>query len=195
MHTPVRTTTLHLACLLRDGPNQSRPPEGSGWRRRCNQIHQDRRLVSRRRNPRDLTGRLRRIRASGSTSAEAEAAVRQKAASLGLSPDVVPRASTLGELLELWLAEVVSSRNIRPQTALMYRTKANRLTRLYGGIEVSALRPRRMQVIGNDLAKQMKAPEFQSLKGVLNQALRYAVRAELLPSNPLAALEPVRLAR
>lgn len=144
---------------------------------------------------RDLTGRLRRIRASGPTKAEAEAAVRQKAAFLGLSPDALSGASTLSELLEQWLAEIVSSRNIRPQTALMYRTKANRLARLYGGIEVSTLRPRRVQVIVNDLAKRMKASEFQSLKGVLNQALRFAVRAELLPSNPLAALEPVRPAR
>jgi len=125
----------------------------------------------------------------------AEAAILRKAASLGLSPDAPSGASTLGEPLGLWLAEIVSSRNIRPQTALIYRTKANRLAGLDGGIEVPMLRSRRMQVIVNDLAKQMKASEFQSLKGVINQALRYAVRAELLPSNPLVALEPVRPAR
>ena len=50
----------------------------------------------------------------------------------------------------------------------MYRTKVNRLTRLYGGIEVADLRPRRVQSIVNDLAQRMKASEFQSLKGVLN---------------------------
>ena len=83
----------------------------------------------------------------------AEAAILRKAASLGLSPDAPSGASTLGEPLGLWLAEIVSSRNIRPQTALIYRTKANRLAGLDGGIEVPMLRSRRMQVIVNDLAK------------------------------------------
>ena len=63
---------------------------------------------------RDVTGRVRRVRGSGATAAEAEAVIRQKAAALGLSPDNLSGASTLGELLNVWLSEIVAHRNIRP---------------------------------------------------------------------------------
>lgn len=200
---PGSSDTAHRHCVKSNHdntePNQSRPPSGRPALRvgevgkiSTSKVGDRFRADAK---TRDVTGRVRRVRGSGATAAEAEAVVRQKAATLGLSPDNLSGASTLGELLNVWLSEIVAHRNIRPQTALMYRTKANRLTRLYGGIEVADLRPRRVQTIVNDLAQNMKASEFQSLKGVLNQALRYAVRAELLDSNPLAVLEPARPAR
>lgn len=141
---------------------------------------------------RDAAGKLRRLRASGSTHEEAMATLRARAARLGLVPGELSGASTLGELLDVWLREIVESRNIRPQTVSAYRTKANRLKREFGALEIAELRPRRMQIVMNDLAKHKTASEFQALKTVLKQAFRYAVRAELLSANPLDSLEPVR---
>ena len=141
---------------------------------------------------RDTAGKLRRIRASGATAEEAVATLRQRAARLGLIPGELSGASTLGELLDVWLLEIVESRNIRPQTVASYRTKANRLNREYGAVELVELRPRRMQIVINDLARTRTASEFQALRTVLKQAFRYAVRAELMPANPLDSLEPVR---
>ncbi|AXA95854.1 hypothetical protein CEP17_05165 [Microbacterium sp. PM5] len=107
-------------------------------------------------------------------------------------PGELSGASTLGELLDVWLRDIVESRNIRPQTVSAYRTKANRLKREFGALEIAELPPRRMQIVMNDLAKCKTASEFQALKTVLKQAFRYAVRAELLSANPLDSLEPVR---
>jgi site-specific recombinase XerD len=141
---------------------------------------------------RDTSGKLRRIRATGETAEEVMAALRMRAARLGLVPGELSGASTLGELLDVWLSEIVESRNIRPQTVAAYRTKANRLKREFGALEIAELRPRRMQIVMNDLAKHKTASEFQALRTVLKQAFRYAVRAELLSANPLDSLEPVR---
>lgn len=141
---------------------------------------------------RDAAGNSRRIRASGSRPEEAMATLRARAARLGLVPGELSGASTLGELLDVWLRDIVESRNIRPQTVSAYRTKANRLKREFGALEIAELRPRRMQIVMNDLAKRKTASEFQALKTVLKQAFRYAVRAELLSANPLDSLEPVR---
>ncbi|WP_292728666.1 tyrosine-type recombinase/integrase [Microbacterium sp. UBA837] len=141
---------------------------------------------------RDTAGKLRRISATGATAKEAVTALRKRAAQLGLIPGELSGASTLGELLDVWLSEVVESRNIRPQTVAAYRTKANRLKREFGALEIAELRPRRMQIVMNDLAKHKTASEFQAMRTVLKQAFRYAVRAELLSANPLDSLEPVR---
>lgn len=141
---------------------------------------------------RDASGARKRIKASASTAEEAERLVRSKAAGLAFVPGELTGASTLGELLDVWLAEVVATRNIRPQTMQMYRTKVNRLQRDFGAIELSGLRPRRMQIVVNDLARRMKASEFQTLRGILRQAFRYAVRAELVTANHLDAIESVR---
>lgn len=59
---------------------------------------------------RDTAGKLRRIRASGSTPEEAIATLRARAARLGLVPGELSGASTLGELLDVWLREIVESK-------------------------------------------------------------------------------------
>lgn len=141
---------------------------------------------------RDATGKLQRLRASDATPEEATAALRERAARLGLVPGELSGASTLSELLDMWLTEIVESRNIRPQTVTGYRTKANRLKREFGALELAELRPRRMQIVMNDLARSKKASEFQALKNVLKQTFRYAVHTELMNASPLDSLEPVR---
>ncbi|WP_181408936.1 tyrosine-type recombinase/integrase [Schumannella soli] len=141
---------------------------------------------------RDAAGRLRRLEAFGASADEIERKLLRRATQLALKAGELTSASSLSELLEVWYDEIVLTREIRPQTVQMYRTKINRLTKWYEALALQELRAHRMQSLVNDLGRKVGRKEFRTLMSILRQVFRYAVRAELVAYSPMGALEQVR---
>lgn len=81
-------------------------------------------------------GVRKRIQATGSTPAAAEAAVFAKAQQLGAVSTSTANVSTLRQLVDLWLVDMIEPRLILPQTKRMYTTKATELGNMFGAIEL-----------------------------------------------------------
>ncbi|MGI0522129.1 tyrosine-type recombinase/integrase [Microbacterium maritypicum] len=135
---------------------------------------------------RTASGVLKRIQASGPTRAAAEAAIIAKAQQLGAVSTRTASVSTLRQLFDLWLVDMIEPRLILPQTKRMYATKATELGNMFGAIELADLRGHRLQVLLNRLASEVTANEYPVLRGILNQALNYGVLSEVLVANYLS---------
>lgn len=135
---------------------------------------------------RDASGERKRIQAKGATEAEATKRLTARAANLGAMGSVTANVSTLRQLLDLWLADMIQPRLVLPQTKRMYAAKANELGDMFGAIELVELRGGRLQIILNRLASEVTANEYPVLRGVLNQALNYGVLTEVLGANYLS---------
>ncbi|WP_029260305.1 site-specific integrase [Microbacterium sp. Cr-K29] len=135
---------------------------------------------------RTASGQRKRIQAKGSSPKEATAALVAKAAKLGAASTGVANVSTLRELLDLWLTDMIEPRLVLPQTKRMYASKANELGDMFGAIELVDLRGGRLQVMLNRLAAQVTVNEYPVLRGVLDQALNYGVLVEVLVANYLS---------
>lgn len=135
---------------------------------------------------RDASGERKRVQAKGATGAEAVRRLTTRAANLGALSSVTANVSTLRELLDLWLTDMIQPRLVLPQTKRMYVAKANELGDMFGAIELAELRGGRLQVILNRLASEVTANEYPVLRGVLNQALNYGVLTEVLSANYLS---------
>ena len=143
----------------------------------------DRRITARA-STRDASGELRRLQALGSTAAEAHSKLEARAKRLGVDATKVTGHSTFAELAEAWLSEEVARRRILPQTTQMYRVKANRLIREFGGISCGDLRPQRVKELVIRIAEIATKSEYTVLRGLLNQILDFAVLSEVFQSNP-----------
>ncbi|MGW9111835.1 tyrosine-type recombinase/integrase [Microbacterium sp. NPDC055683] len=141
---------------------------------------------------RDASGERRKLRATAPSKDDAAALLRNKAAQLALTDGLAGSDSTFRDLLDTWCADVVSIRNIREQTKRMYYVKSRKLGRSYGAIPAIELTPQRVQKIVNELAAENSAHEYSVLRGVLSQALRWAVVARILPVDPLAVTQRPR---
>lgn len=135
---------------------------------------------------RTASGVLKRIQASGPTRAAARAAIIAKAQQLGAVSTRAASVSTLRQLLDLWLVDMIQPRLILPQTKRMYATKATELGNMFGAIELADLRGGRLQVMLNRLASEVTANEYAVIRGVLDQALNYGVLTEVLAANYLS---------
>lgn len=133
---------------------------------------------------RDASGELRRLQARGATEEEALSKLALQARRLGVDATKITALSTFAELAEGWLSEEVARRRIAPQTAQMYRVKANRLIREFGGIAAGELRPQRVKEMVVRIAGIVPKSEFMVLRGLLNQILDFAVLSEVFQSNP-----------
>jgi integrase len=104
------------------------------------------------------------------------------------------RAISVGEFLDQWLAEVVAP-NVRPLTYKDYEVDVRlHLKPTIGHLSLARLTPLQVQQLLNaKRAAGMSAKSVRELRGTLKNALKYAVRWELVSRNPAAFVDAPRL--
>jgi hypothetical protein len=139
-------------------------------------------------NQDDVLGRRKYVR--GKTRGEVQREIRRLVAEAEegrLSPD---RAPTLATWLERYLNEVAST-TVRPSTLHRYRQEV----RLYiapslGKLRIDQLRPNQVAAFYQEQLRHLSAGSVRRLHALLRRALTVAVRWRIVPSNPIAAVDP-----
>ncbi len=140
----------------------------------------------------DSNGRQHRLRLTGSSEAEALKLLKRKASVLGDNHVDASAHSTLAHLLDGWFTDIVQRCGLRPQTEDTYRRRIERLKKVFGAILVEQLTPAWVQGIAVEISRLTESViERRLLRGVLNQALRYATMLEIFTANPYASVEPM----
>ena len=104
------------------------------------------------------------------------------------------RAISVGQFLDQWLAEVVAP-NVRPSTYKDYEVDVRlHLKPSIGHIPLARLTPLQVQQLLNaKKAAGLSAKSIRELRGTLKNALKHAVRWELIQRNPAAFVDAPRL--
>ena len=107
-----------------------------------------------------------------------------------------PDRRPVGEFLDAWLHDVVSIK-VRPSTLANYTREVNTyVSPGLGAVRLDKLTTLQVQAWVRGLGDRGLAPRtVRAAAGVLNAALRYAVRLRLLPYNPCADVELPRRSR
>lgn len=148
------------------------------------------------------TGRRRQLRRSiKGTKKEAEALLVQLLHERDIGIDQPPNKLTLAEYLTRWLEDYAYP-NTAPKTYQRYaQIIKNNIIPALGGIMLASLRPQHIQ---RYYSHALKDGRIDRRKGglsartvlhhhrVLNEALRHAVRWQLMVRNPAEAVEPPR---
>ena len=138
---------------------------------------------------RDAGGALRRPTFTADTEQQARDGLAQKVAKLALSPTSIRTDSTLGELLEIWLAECDGV--VRPQTLRVYRSTARSLTKRAGGLTLDELTPARVRAILRAVRDERPSASDSAMhaaRAALNGAIGSAVEEGVIDYNPLLSL-------
>lgn len=139
-------------------------------------------------------GQVKRVVARGNSATEALRKVRLKAARAATVPLEADRLR-LGEYLDTWLEHKASS--VRASTLATYKNDVAHIKRHLGGKPIGRIRAYDVQEML--MAVQRAAPgnhrgmrsQADKIRRTLKQAMRQAVRWELLGRNPLEHLEPL----
>ncbi len=118
---------------------------------------------------------------------KAEAALRKMLGDKDANRLGTPDRRPLGEFLNMWLHDAVSVQ-VRPSTLANYtREVTTYIKPSLGAIRLDKLSTLQVQAWVRGLSDRGLAPRtVRAAAGVLNAALRYAVRLRLLPYNPMA---------
>ncbi|WP_210480685.1 site-specific integrase [Naasia sp. SYSU D00948] len=144
---------------------------------------------------RDWDGRLRRITATGSTKAQAIAALKRKAADRDRARDAgqaVTADTPFPVLAQLWLEEMQIDPNLSDGTKEVYERRVRNL--LLPALEHFTLR----EITVARLERFLKAQAAKSYatakqsKVMLNLLMRFAMRHEAIRHNPMAGTTPLR---
>ncbi|MDT3681202.1 MAG: site-specific integrase [Truepera sp.] len=113
--------------------------------------------------------------------------LRQQASSTGI-PIEDP---TLGAYLERWLTE--KARQVKPRTVESYRyTVEKYIAPKLGRVRLGKLTPLRIQAALGEIADEVSPHTSNYCRSTLRTALDQAVKWQLLPRNPAAAVDTVR---
>ncbi len=127
------------------------------------------------------------------TKGAAEIARAEHVTRLDRGEYIEPSDITVGEWLKTWLA---GRPNLADTTRVGYRYEVKRLTRVFGPRKLQQLTPDTIEVFYRDLTEQGYSPKtVKNCHGVLNKALKDAVRKSVLVRNPADGLELPRLKR
>jgi len=134
-------------------------------------------------------GRRRRVVAYGDTKAEAQAKLDDLRASVRVGG--IPEASRmpLGTLLEQWMKATVSARSVRTEEEWQRVVRKHFRPRV-GNLRLDHLRAMHVTGLYAELATDgVGAPTVRLAADVLGVALNWAVKHQLIQSNPAAAVE------
>ena len=110
----------------------------------------------------------------------------------GVDPDDV----TTGEWLAHWIDQHVSDGALSPETEYNYRgILRNHLVPAFGGVRLQELNHEHVSSLKDELVKSRAPATVVRILGVLNTALRSAVKQRLLASNPALDVPRPSLAR
>ena len=110
----------------------------------------------------------------------------------GVDPDDV----TTGEWLAHWIDQHVSDGALSPETEYNYRgILRNHLVPAFGGVRLQELNHEHVSSLKDELVKSRAPATVVRVLGVLNTALRSAVKQRLLASNPALDVPRPSLAR
>ena len=108
---------------------------------------------------------------------------------------VEPSRLTLSEYLDIWMRDYVSI-SVRPRTMHGYATLVRRIKPALGSIRLSDLRPQHIQRYYADLlAEGLATQTVIHNHRLLSQALRQAVRWDMLTVNVMDRVTPPRLVK
>lgn len=98
---------------------------------------------------------------------------------------------TVKEYLERWLKE--KARQVKPRTAELYREQAERYVyRCIGGLQLSKLTPMHVQNMMSEIADTVGVPTANKCRLLVYSALKQAVRWQLIPRNPVDAVDKLK---
>ena len=105
--------------------------------------------------------------------------------------DIRPDRVTIAGLLDRWLVDQVKGRGLEPGTKTRYAQATKRITGLIGSIRLQLLRPAHVQGCWARLQEHGLANSTIGVDArIFGQALRWAVRMQLIATNPADAVSP-----
>ena len=130
------------------------------------------------------TGRQIQRTITGKTKSEVAQKLRQKLVELDMGTYQEPCLLTVGEWLDIWMAEY--NVHLKPRTAESYRCQIeNHLQPELGKYKLEDLRPHIVQHFCNGLLRGGLAPKtVKTIHGVLHKALEQAVTLGYIRTNP-----------
>lgn len=133
-------------------------------------------------------GIMRRVIARGHSATDARAKLEKKIRRVKESSPEAERL-TLGVFLDQWLAH--KERSVRASTLAAYTRDVGHLRKHLGGVRLSRLTARDVEAAIAVISRP-HAAQADKCRRTLKQALRQAVRWELLSRSPAEHIEPVR---
>jgi integrase len=104
---------------------------------------------------------------------------------------VANTAETVAQYLERWLKETEGQ--VKARTAFDYRFSVEKyITPRIGSTRLEKLTPMKVQAMMTDIANTVSADRANKCRRVLFGALKQAVRWQLIPRNPVEAVDPMK---
>ena len=131
------------------------------------------------------TGKQIQRSVSGKTQKEVAKKLKEATAALDSGTYIAPNKMTVGEWLDTWTKEYLSS--VKPSTLYSYQaTVRNHLKPKLGAIKLDALSPHTIQSFYNDLSNTagLSPKTVKNIHGVLHKALQKAVLNSYIRFNP-----------
>ena len=130
------------------------------------------------------TGKQIQKSISGKTQKEVSQKLKSITTSLDDGTYVAPCKLTVGQWLDIWSSEYLSS--VKPRTADLYKGVVNaRIKPGIGALKLDALTPHVIQTYCNDLSREGLAPKtVKNIHGILHKALQQAVINSYIKNNP-----------
>ena len=141
---------------------------------------------------RDITGKIRRVSATGATPASAKKELHQRVERITISSGAktISAQTTLREVIELWLAGLQSGQGapwgVRPQTVGKYRRDAEAyIYPILGEIRLGELDADMCDRAVGQFHKDGGSSRRRRCSTILNQSLQLAIRKRALQTNPM----------
>ncbi len=135
----------------------------------------------------------------GKTQKEVRKKLTERLAQIDSGVYMEPSKMTLGEWLDIWLAEYVAD-SVKPYTVSSYQVQIrNHIKPALGAVKLSALTTPAIQHFYNQLKKPreksgaLSAKTIKNIHGVLHSALKKAAALRYIPYNPSDACELPRI--
>ena len=130
------------------------------------------------------TGKQIQRSISGKTQKEVSQKLKSITSSLDDGTYVAPCKLTVGQWLDIWTSEYLSS--VKPRTADLYKGVVNaRIKPGIGALKLDALTPHVIQTYCNDLSREGLAPKtVKNIHGILHKTLQQAVINGYIKNNP-----------
>ncbi|MEG0944617.1 MAG: tyrosine-type recombinase/integrase [Angelakisella sp.] len=143
------------------------------------------------------TGKQIQRSISGKTQKEVAQKLKAATAALDAGTYTAPSKMTVGEWLDIWLAEYLGS--VKPRTLDSYKATANNHIRpALGAVKLEVLATHQIQTLYNSLQRQetpLSPKSIKNLHGVLHKALEQAVDLAYIRFNPAGACKLPRVER
>jgi integrase len=141
-----------------------------------------------------ITGKRRRESASADTKKAAQALLKELEAKY-LGPDGAPIDPAATEVLADYLRRWMTGQapNWQPRTIELYEHQANHhIIPAIGQVPLQEVRPKHVQQMMDRIIAAGKVSTANKCRRLLYSAMKQAVRWELIPRNPVDAVDPVK---